>query len=1610
MRAVEKNTFYKQTTINQSIAVRPNFSDLADGGTDTTMILEGGVNPAYYLMSGAVAKTPAYGESELVGGFLQLYTEGVTMPLVPSLPQLLLYRTKPGTQINEGSMKTSFISGSEVAATRVPTGQDIAVYRSVVSADNYYAIENFDGGDKKLGRVKMLESIGNGTMSLGEAYLPLSKASATAHSLGNIGGNRRLFALKKYFSNFFVDGAREVPIEPEGSDSEGVWRPQIDKRQGSAYGVAKTTTWKKPYWKYNRIKDKIKFKSQTAVSSDMESVPLASRGNTIFDEVYATSDMNNPFTSDVNNPLMMTSCELSTAKKYSGGQAFRMYHLWDFSSQNAQLQLAMGGRALTPSMTRASIFNLPRPHLGLDNADALVGGEGHLGWTSTAAPKIEMRMNVSKLGYNPFLSSLVNAVPVASTPHGYRSYTGLYDGTTTIPDTDTLTGFFRCVAVTWSNYKPKTEHTTLDKFLEYGLSRFYGSTTINTEHVVGGVVFTKTPIDVGIAGGDPGIMGVFPIPVAPYSSAKAGSTLQTQGMAKLGGTNEIVDTMQLASDFMDLRNDPYADPTPGNVGPRMVKLPQDSWFNMTAYIDPYAKNSLASSQQNIYNYTTTNLEGKGAAMRVYFETEIDTSGTTETTALQNIPFIDVPFPASTGSTGSANKSSEYSFNDDPAMYPKHMTIWVQNYRWISGSADTATGDQDFNNSYDVFAWGDDDAGLKEGAAIEAELFIDDIKLSNWTPEVINCSIGASIASQQYFNFGSEGQISPFQAYGNGGHYIRAWALSGQAISGNMQEKIMPEQMVFGFENPAQFPNKTNYANDCYGYILGNGFNTRLFGSLNRVPVGGAAYAFTSISGGNINQKKLGGQYFGSHYWLNSAETTAVYSGTTLSGSVINFSYDSDSITTGLYNTGSVNLGTGSTWDFPSTDGFTQKGLFRVAMSGAGFNNTNTWTKRENISVATKITGIMGASGIGDALNANQIKVASTNIFNQYSDDEYIIFRIGKDMPHGVVSGNANTLGWGVGADEATAWPNVTQEDRNVLKLAANESINQADSIVTLSLWRDDSASDSWLADDGTTELFSEDNLSDLWIGPKKYWLTLQWPSTQTQRTYQNFCVVQNVTSTGTGNAEPTAAAMTGTTWAEGIFSFDSALRTTLGSAGLYLRPWNLSTDPQDSTLIMNEDYGFGAYDDETDQGGEVSQATSLIDNWVEMDMMGLAKKATQDESITFLLGLANESSAQTVTISSDENSSNGQRPVMYWEYKDTLPSLTAPLKIQPNFPILSGSGADKVDLYSLDREELNAVKFTWEEEGDDILYRLLYIDTNPIQDKYDGIYFHAPINEIPGTESTATGSYYTASNRSGTAFAAATLRHITGSAGWAYAGTGTNYGPYTAAGWESPWWGATEATFIAHCIPNETGSSTVTNYIMSDYYSSWGSMNIKITKGTGVNADVTPVFTLVSGATAYGGKEYVLTSDYSFRNDGEHPLFIVVTFDATLPSDNLKMYVNGMLVKKSAGNWVQNRAIYDGTGYSASGRFIVGQKEFGGSSGYFWNGTIQELIVHKKALHVPTEPNEYILPTTYLPDMSSGTEIKYNARLFLFDYHNIIGSSNDTVCSSNEVSWEATGI
>lgn len=187
-----------------------------------------------------------------------------------------------------------------------------------------------------------------------------------------------------------------------------------------------------------------------------------------------------------------------------------------------------------------------------------------------------------------------------------------------------------------------------------------------------------------------------------------------------------------------------------------------------------------------------------------------------------------------------------------------------------------------------------------------------------------------------------------------------------------------------------------------------------------------------------------------------------------------------------------------------------------------------------------------------------------------------------------------------------------------------------------------------------------------------------------------------------------------------------------------------------------------------------------------------------------------------------------------------------------------------------------------------------------------------------------------------------------------------------------------------------------------------------MTKGAGANADVTPVFTLVSGATAnYASDKVEITGNRTYINDGNTPLFITVTFDNSLTADCIKMFVNGEKVAGSAGNWVTGRPATTADMTSASYPGLrIGQEDTSTASRFA--GTIEELVFYSKCYEVPENPNQYIYNTKTLSNYSdSGSSATLNrqyAKLFLFDYHNFIGKSRDEVTSSQLLAWEATGI
>ena len=171
-----------------------------------------------------------------------------------------------------------------------------------------------------------------------------------------------------------------------------------------------------------------------------------------------------------------------------------------------------------------------------------------------------------------------------------------------------------------------------------------------------------------------------------------------------------------------------------------------------------------------------------------------------------------------------------------------------------------------------------------------------------------------------------------------------------------------------------------------------------------------------------------------------------------------------------------------------------------------------------------------------------------------------------------------------------------------------------------------------------------------------------------------------------------------------------------------------------------------------------------------------------------------------------------------------------------------------------------------------------------------------------------------------------------------------------------------------------------------------------------------------------------LQSVSTIVKDGETPTCIIVTLDATLKFGNLKLFINGKLEDQSgkaddtgsANVWKKDepmRALGGSTdsrsGYNMINAMLVGtnlNQTIAGTTDtyYYFNGIIEEMSLYPITLY-PVLPSDlqFVLekPISELNTSSKGGSKSSVARLFLFDYHNIRGTTNSEVAMSSPVSW-----
>jgi len=1131
---------------------------------------------------------------------------------------------------------------------------------------------------------------------------------------------------------------------------------------------------------------------------------------------------------------------------------------------------------------------------------------------------------------------------------------------------------------------------------------------------------------------------------------------------------------------------------------------------------------------------------------------------------EQIPYLNIPLPHNSMANSGTNSLNEEAVGTGLLInnnWIKHMTIWVQNYRYTQYSTDDDDGDytwwrgQYYDGATDnnAFYRGADSKVYPDGLDAEAEVFVDNITFKNWNNEMVNHSINAG-QLQRFVQLGHRQVMSPVATFYDNDTTMTGM-VKGFDPSGNWQGHNPGHYVSFGFDSPKDLPlsgayNSTKSASvkvitslgDGGGtvdenafsraaYQLWNNFSTGDLGTLlqtqpdltfvttlparkanstggtntGMVPYTDGSYLWrfgTQVEGRNLamwdpyitgnagflkslsmssnssllydgwlinnhgssqasNQASWAGCGYtfsptGAHFQSGAsviATDATVYPGFNFVNSTLGvITYPvtvggADKKWNSFVNGSYLMFGTGTSADFFSTDGLTQKGFVNVNIdnssnlgsSTAGnwaagtyalsYDKYSKWAPRENILASAKILGIegspvLGGGGLDESLeNSSLIVVDNPEIFSAEADDNYVIFRRrrgAENQARHVMEPN-NADGTDKFPDSDAANDHDSQYAlgfHSTLKLATVKQPIQGNTIaLTCFSSGSSTARDNGItkADDGTTDLCVESHLSELYISPYKYWLTMCFVNTDSasKRSYESIC---NINSNPNEDVDATFPQL-GSTYNEFIYSYNAADQATKGAAALTNNPWILEAGGETTTLDL-QDYGHGAFDSDKDTGGAAGVLPILNNRLNSMNIAGVVsgggmmggmgampgQGAVSDKPIVLVLGLSNLTSQKKVVLYGDDfdsqiadfnyDSINAMNPQYVWEYKAPLPTVTD-FAVSPVFNALEKD----VNLYELEKENLNAVNFTWVESGD-MWYRMLMIDDVPILNKYHKAKLWMPLNESPDditpTTKTTLNWYNNASVpiTSGTlTVGSEVLQDIQGLQGYApriVSGAAADDGIVAIANvTNTAMTGEDEWTFVLHTIPDDATSNRDGTYIYSQ-----GS-------GSTVGFDLSFLAPQEKLLVRVAGAE--LTSTSILPSDGETPVSIIVTYKKDSASDglgsDLKLYINGRLedyVTTASGN------------ITSTDNIRIGADVDEGDASLY-KGVVEEIVLYTKRWEIPQDANLYLYNTSPLSDVDTSDKfVTHNAKIFLFDHHNIRGKNRDEVCVSDTISWKVT--
>ena len=1672
MLTVKRNHFYKKKEIETGVNVRPKFSDLPSS-TATTATLGTKRDENIFVMSTTVPELPDYGDAEQVGATISLYTSAVDVKNNRSEPQIVGYKLNEDLSLAEGGISLS------------AKGDRLGLYSVHPINPTPYLEEEFEGAPEDIETINRMGT--NNVITSTKAYITIKNLQKMMQRV--TGESCQRVSWRNFIKQIeTIDGEYDGSYRGfTGHKCRVSWVDQNHTRYKITPGYNRLL-WKTKYYKYFSWEwtdlSIVEYEHTRAAAGSLESTPQATKGNTIFDDFYATRNFSNPYDANESDPLIMSHIDLSSENSLNGGQSLRFYHNWGYSPYNSELQTQIGSeKNLNPQTSRVSLYDIPFPSLPFDFARTTMDSESTepvLGDTRGVVPEIRIPMNISKLPPNIYLAGEAYTgtdgtidPPIASLKRFYGSTTTADAAspsyTTSGPASKYENTFLRSICVTFSNYKPKPEHTTVDKFLTYGLRNFYRGK--NYDNIVGGFVITRYGID-GL-GENNGNCYAFPLPVSrvPQYGAYASGTNSNDytsinaGMAKFEGDGVMANLDILT--WGRGNNALGAPATDTNI--RYVELPMNAWFTSRVFTDIYQHNNSGSYVKRPYSATSSDnpsygsdgtlsdLRKRGAPMRVIFETDsanqdiVTVSGTTlieldgspVNSNQRNLPFLDIPFPIGDSSNSAAAiHTGTYSFADNPELYPKHMTIWVQNYPWVSGNIRQVANDE----TYDSMFYVGDFNVTTSGSAREVEMFVDSVKLLNYEPEIRNVTANNSNSS---LVFESDKFLSPLNTrYDSGSsnqYWIgNSWVQSGRIdrivsctvdssstavvinnpsefdttflenasvnnagvsmtdstgklggtktlssintldtftinsaptgdgtalirfqSSGTLLPRINKadlteynagQAVVFGFNDDNDLPTG-DHSTNASGYVLFNDFVTQDWSAMStdvalptktQTQQGATFGGIYSQATASMAIDKLGGQLLGERLFTSGS------SNSNISGA----SYKVDGGATA--STNSIALGTGSNNDFISVDGFRQKGFVKVNFSGSSSNYAK-WVKKENILLSTRVTNCMYKSltndakkdGYSDNLLDNQLQVKNINIFNYFDTEEkYMLYLVG----------DADTT---------------ASKKTGLILDRTKPPVNNIIEFTNLTSF----------ADDGTTTLVSENNLHRLMICPEKYTLSMLYdtPSSRIKRGYTSACTVSETPSMSS------LSTVSGSTLNEFTFNYDSSPTGTGGATGLYKNIWSLLPDAENDTIITDRDYGYGAFDEETNVGGEFFKGPSYLDTYnmykiknfdsLEMSNLNIALYYSNDDGLE-----------ESVTIETDDSSTAVKRPTLYTEYKD-LPPVIRDFTVSPAVNTL----AQDYNYYDLGDSNLNAVRFNWtEENADDIWYRMLLVDSVPVISKYHKATAYVPLNEPVSDLNVAPPSgnivaynkttKYSVTSSTAVTIGSDTRKIIDGQGGYALQLANTTNGKLKITGntnmplfQTSP----TEYTLVLHWTPStaDEGQNAIVFTVGSaPTIGSVGAGNLMIYKNT-------------SDKIVFDINSTRITGNTVVRCDGSTPTSIIATYKSGSTGDDNKLYIDGKFDGSTTCGLITNNVNTLGGFHGGSNR---------GTTGF-----VEEFIVYHKCYDIVETSNEYLYNTEYLEDYDTSL-LTHTGLLVAADYHNFRGTSKKTIGMSTPTSWRAT--